>query len=434
MKKPLALTIALLAAGSTSIFAGCNEPGAGSTDQGVAENSTSVVAADGWHPGGGWVTTWGAAPMPPDTAFDLPSVFANQTIRHVLHVSAGGKQVRVRLSNAFGEKPLLVGGAHVAMHGEGPSIVPGTDRLLKFGGQASITIPVGADAVSDPITLKVPARSDLAVSVYLPENTGNATYHESSDQTSYISEPGDFAGATQLPVAKQTLSRFFLSAVEVKAASDVPTVVTIGDSITEGFRSTIDANHRWPDFLSARFNPTFGPPRLAVVNQGVGCNRLLHDICGQNGVDRFERDVLSVTGATHVVVALGINDIMLPGLVNPPLEFVSADEISLGLRQLAERAHASDLKVFGATLLPIGSSPIPGVFTPENEAKRQAVNHWIRTSHAFDAVVDFDATMRDPARPDSLIATYDSGDGVHPNDAGYERMADSIDASLFGCH
>ncbi len=435
MKTPLAATFALLAACSASSFAGCN----GSADGAPAQDPeaievTSVAAAESWHPGGRWVASWGAAPMPPDTAFDLPRSFANQTIRHVLNVSAGGKQVRVRLSNAFGAQPLKVGGTHVAVHGEGPAIVPGTDRTLTFGGKASVTIPPGGDALSDPVGLKVASHSGLAVSVYVPVDTGFATYHESSSQTSYISAPGDFAGATQLPVAEETVSRFFLSAVEVKTPAEVPTLVAIGDSITEGFGSTIDANRRWTDFLSARFNPPSGPARLAVVNHGVGCNRLLHDICGQNGVDRFERDVLSVTGATHVVVALGINDIMLPGLVNPPLEFVSADEIIAGLRQLADRAHADDLAVFGATLMPIGSSAIPGVFTPENEAKRQAVNQWVRAGHAFDAVIDFEATMRDPGQPDRLLPAYDSGDGIHPNDAGYEAMADSIDASLFGCH
>lgn len=199
-----------------------------------------------------------------------------------------------------------------------------------------------------------------------------------------------------MPIVETTDSRFWLSVIEVKSPGKVPAVVTIGDSITEEFGSTIDANHRWPDFLSARFNPSSGAPRLAVVNQGIGCSRLLFDICGPNAAGRFDRDVVTVTGATHVVAALGLNDIGLPGLIGAFDQIVSADEIIVGLRQLIERAHAKDLVIYGATITPIGSSTTPGFFTPENEAKRQAVNHWVRNGRAFDGVIDFDAAVRDP--------------------------------------
>jgi lysophospholipase L1-like esterase len=286
-------------------------------------------------------------------------------------------------------------------------------------------------ALSDPVSLDVPSRGDLTVSVYVPNNTGAATYHESSDQTTYITGPGDFTGALDLDVLETTVSRFWLSGVEVDARERVNTVVALGDSITEGFGSTVDANHRWPDFLSARFNPRFGHPRLAVVNQGIGCSRLLFDFCGPNGAGRFDRDVLAVTGVTHVILALGLNDIGLPTVAGIPSQIVSANTIIIGLDQLIERAHAQGLLIYGATLTPIGASVYPGYFTPENEAKRQAVNHWIRTSGAYDAVIDFDAAVRDPGDPTRLLPAYASGDGTHPNDVGYEAMANAIDRSLF---
>ncbi|HMF59137.1 MAG TPA: SGNH/GDSL hydrolase family protein, partial [Vicinamibacterales bacterium] len=357
--------------------------------------------------------------------------FEDQTIRHVVHVSVGGRRVRVRLSNTFGAAPLLIGSAHVALHGDGASIVPGSDRTLTFSGQPSITIPTGALALSDPVNLDVPARGDLAVSVYVPENTGPATFHESSEETAYISAPGDFTGSADVPVAEATVSRFWLSAVEVSTREEVGTLVTLGDSITEGFQSTIDAHRSWPDLLSARLNPRSGPPRLAVMNQGIGCSRLLFDFCGPNGAGRFDRDVLAVTGVTQVIVAYGLNDIGLPIVAGIPSQVVSASTVIVGLSQLIERAHEKGLAIYGATITPVGTSIYPGFFTPENEAKRQAVNRWIRTSRKFDGVIDFDRAVRDPGQPNRLLAAYDSGDGVHPSDAGYAAMANAIDLSLF---
>jgi lysophospholipase L1-like esterase len=378
-----------------------------------------------------WVATWSAPPMLSGSALAAPIALEDQTVQNVVHVSVGGRRVRVRLSNAFGAAPLLIGAAHVALHGDGASIVPDSDRTLTFSGQPSITIPTGAVALSDPVSLDVPARSDLAVSVYVPQNTGPATYHEGSEQTSYISVAGDFTGSADLPVAETTVSRFWVSVVEVMVRDEVATLVTLGDSIGQGFRSTIDAHRSWPELLSARVNSRSGPPRLAVVNQSIGCGRLLFDFCGPNGAGRFDRDVLAVTGVTHVIVALGLNDIGLPTVVGIPSEVVSADAIIVGLRQLIERAHEKGLAIFGATITPSGSSTFPGFFTPENEVKRQAVNQWIRTSRAFDGVIDFDKVLRDPAQPNRLLPAYNSDDGIHPNDAGYLAMANAIDLSLF---
>jgi len=381
-----------------------------------------------------WVATWGA---PPETAAlrgQPARSFENQTIRQIIHISVGGTRVRVRLSNEFGTQPLRVGAAHLGLYASGAAIVPGSDRTLKFGGQASVTIPTGAVALSDAIDLALLSRSDLAISLYLPVNTGPATYHDSNSQTAYISTAGDFTGATTMPVAETNLSHFFLSVVEVSIPpvfGKVGAVITLGDSITEGFRSTDDANHRWPDFLSARINPRYGRPQLGVVNQGIGCGRLLYDFCGPNGSARFDRDVLAVTGKAYVISALGLVDIIYSTAFGVPAETVTANEIIQGLKQLIERSHAQGLLIYGATITPFGANSFPGVFTPDNEAKRQTVNTWIRTSGAFDAVIDFDAAVRDPNDHTRLWAIYSSDDGIHPNDAGYDAMANSINLSLF---
>jgi lysophospholipase L1-like esterase len=394
------------------------------------------AAGAGWAQAGGsdsspsWVATWGAPPIAAGSALTPGRSLENVTVRHVVRVSAGGRKVRVRLSNAFGAAPLKIAAAHVALHAEDASIVPGSDRTLRFGGKTSITVPTASVALSDPIDFFVPTRGDLAVSVYVADNTGPATFHESAGQTTYISEPGDFAGAIDFPTAETTIARFFLTVVEVQPFDRVPVVVALGDSITGGFGSTVDANRRWPDLLSARLNVRHGATRLAVVNQGIGCSRLLWDFCGPNGSGRFDRDVLAASGVTHVIVALGLNDIGLPTVANIPSQIVSADEIIAGLKQLAERAHDQGLAAIGATLTPIGSSIFPGYFTPENEVKRQAVNHWIRTNHTFDGFIDFDRALRDPAAPVQLRPAYNSGDGVHPSDAGYQAMANAVDLSL----
>lgn len=377
-----------------------------------------------------WVATWSASPVPPGTTFGAPSTFENQTIRHIVRVSVGGRQVRVRLSNAFGRLPLRVGAAHVALHATDAAIVPQTDRALTFSGQPSITIPAGAVALSDPADVDVLTHGRLAISVYLPENTGPATYHEVTRQTSYISGPGNFAGVEDMPVLLPTVSRFFLSGVDVRTLRTVGAVVALGDSVTVGARSTVDAYRTWPDVLSGRLNRHV-LPRIAVINQGVGCGRLLFDICGQNGAARFDRDVLAVPGATHLILALGLNDIGIPTILNRPAELVTADAIIAGLSQLVERARQHGLKVVGATITPVGSSTVAGFFTPENEAKRQAVNAWIRTTDLFDAVVDFDQVVRAPEDATRLSTLFNSGDGIHPNDAGYEAMANAFDLGWF---
>jgi lysophospholipase L1-like esterase len=395
--------------------------------------------------GGGnnrWVATWSSAPIAPglttiDAIFggDRSRSFENQTIRHIAHTSVGGRRVRVRLSNVFGAQPLRIGATQVALRRDVAAIYPSTNRRVTFSGQPAITIPAGAVVLSDAVDLDVPAGVDIAVSTYLPVNTGLATFHELTMQTSYISGVGNFASATDIPNAVLTDSVFFLTAVEVLPNDSIGTLVALGDSITQGAGSTKNANLTWPERLSARLNSNPFRPRLSVINQGVGCGRILWDLCGPNALARFDRDVLATTGVTHAIVHLGINDIMIPtslpafGKPEYAAQAVTAQEIIAGLQQIATRARTAGVRVYGATLTPFGSSPVPGVFTPENEAKRQAVNRWIRTGGAFDGVIDFEAAVRDPASPQRLLAQYDA-DGVHLTDAGYQAMANAINLSM----
>jgi lysophospholipase L1-like esterase len=408
----------------------------------VASASAADAVAAGDHGANRWVATWSSAPIAPgpttiDALFggDRSRSFENQTIRHIVHTSVGGRRVRVRVSNAFGFQPLRVGAAQVALSTSGPAIRAGSSRRLTFSGQPTILVPAGAVAVSDAVEFDVPVAGDLAVSLYLPGATEPATFHEFTLQTSYITGAGNFTSATDLPGATPTQSVFYLSVVEVQAQESIGVVVAFGDSITQGGGSTVDANRTWPDILSTRLNSNPYRPRLSVINQGVGCGRLLFDLCGPSGAARFDRDVLAVTGVKTVIVHLGLNDIMIPstlplfGLPEFAAESVSAAEITVGLQQLIQRARARGVKIIGATITPFGSSTIPGVFTPESEAKRQAVNRWIRNSGAFDGVIDFEAAVRDPANPARLRPAFDA-DGVHLTDAGYEAMAHAINLSM----
>jgi lysophospholipase L1-like esterase len=395
--------------------------------------------------GGGsrWVATWTAAQLAPAPESTIDMMFGpdrsrsldNQTVRNIVHTSVGGRRVRVRISNAFGTEALRIGAAQVALRSANAAIQPGSARRLTFSGQSSPLVPAGAVSVSDAVDLDVPGASDLAVSIYLPSVAEKATWHEKTAIDSYVAGPGNLVAAVDLPGAAVTPSTFYLSMVEVLPSDPVRAVVALGDSLTQGQGSTQNQYRTWPDRLSARLNPNPQRPRLSVVNQGVGCGRLLWDFCGPSGAARFDRDVLTVTGATHVLVHLGLNDITIPSILpifgHPEFapEAVSAQDIIAGLHQLILRAHAQGVTILGATITPIGSSSVPGVVTPENEARRQAINRWIRTSGAFDGVVDFDAAVRDPANPTRLLPLYDS-DGLHLTDAGYQALANAVNLSL----
>lgn len=389
--------------------------------------------ADGDESRRQWVATWVAsqqAPEPPIIGAN-PSQFSNQTIRQIVHVSMGGTKVRIRLSNEFGSAPLRVGEVRIAQQLSGPSMVPGSDRTVTFGGRGSVTIPAGAPLLSDPIDIAVAPLSNMVVSLYLPDTVPANTFHSLGVQTTYVSSPGNFAAAVTPPVAATTTSWFFLSGLSVLAEKRAAAVVAVGDSITDGYASTVDANRRWPNLLAERIQARADLRHVAVVDHGISGNRTLHDFIGPNALARFDRDLSGSPGARWVILLEGINNIGIPGTFGLAGEQVSADDIIGGHRQLIARAHERGLKIYGATLTPFGGTTIPGYYTAAGEAKRQAVNAWIRGSGEFDAVIDFDKALRDPANPGRMLAAYDSGDHLHPNDAGYQAMANAIDLRLF---
>jgi len=368
-----------------------------------------------------WVGIWGASPDSTGQVFD------GQTIQQILRVNGSNKKIRVRFSNELGTQDLVIGAAHIAVVQTGVSIRPETDRVLSFAGQPTVTIAAGSPALSDPVDIDAPALSSLAVSIYLPSSTGPATAHSFVIESTFISPPGDFTGAATMPIASFSASRFFLTAIYARSQSRSAAVVTLGDSITEGVGSSFAADRRWPDRLAERFAASRRQRDMSVVNEGIGGNRVLHDVVGPNAQSRFDRDVLSQPGSRFVIFLEGINDIGFAGAVN----FVTADQIIAGYQKIIDRAHSHGLKIFAGTLTPFEGTLIPGYFTPEGESKRQAVNTFIRTSGAFDGVIDFEAAIRDPAQPTRMLPAFDSGDHLHPNDAGYQAMANAINLRLF---
>ena len=363
--------------------------------------------------------------------------FTNQTLRQIVHTSIGGSKARVVLSNAYGTAPVTIGAAHIALRDKQGAIQNASGRPLTFGGHPTMTIPANAVMYSDPVNLTVPPMADLAIDLYLPGSTNapaTLTMHGGALQTSYISETGNNVGKTTMPEIGTTQSWFLLSHVDVVAPDATGAIVAFGDSITDGARSTPDTNHRWPDHLATRLLSQ--GIKMGVLNAGIGGNRVLNEAPVQVGADvravgaginalaRFEHHVLSLPGATHVIVLEGINDIG-NARANPT---PSASDLIAAHKQLIEQAHARGLKIIGATLTPFWGA---AYYTEVGEAKRQAVNEWIRTSKAYDGVVDFDQATRDPADPKKFLEQYDSCDYLHPSDAGYKAMADAIDLSLF---
>jgi lysophospholipase L1-like esterase len=386
-----------------------------------------------------WIGTWGAAPSPQiiDTSrmqadrFQLES----QTIREIVFASAGANTIRIRLSNAYGAESIEIGDVHVALHGDKSGILPGSDRVVTFGGAPRINIPPNAVVLSDPVKLDVLPGHEVAVSMFLPKHTLAGGIHYGAQQTAYLAA-GDLTAAPAFDNPSSITSWLFLTGLDALVPESGGTIVAFGDSITDGAASANDANHRWPNFLARRLiaqNRT----DLGVVDEGIGGNRVLHDALpvsigfGVNGLARYGPDVLEQPGARYVIVLEGINDIGHGGSSAPASEIVSADEIIAGLKQMIARAHERGLKIFGGTLTPFVGTVYPGYYTPEKEVKRKAVNYWIRSSGAFDGVVDFDKAIQDPSDPGRMLPKYDSGDHLHPNDAGYKAMADAIDLSLF---
>ena len=386
-----------------------------------------------------WVGTWAAAVHAPSAGFGevFPSQifdFDNQTVRQVVRTSIGGDRARVRFANTCGDVPLVIGAARLALRDAEERIDPDTDRVLTFSGSPAITIPPGALALSDPVALNVSALSELAVSTYFPEPTTSTTVHGFAFQTNYISDVGDFTAEAVMPVEATAQTWVFLTGVDVTVTEPTGVVVALGDSITDGAFSTPDTNQRWPDLLAERLVADADQTPMAVLNAGIGGNRLLNnpakdfEFAGPNALARFDRDVLAHPGVTHLIVFEGINDIGMPVLSGDPAESVTADQLITGLRQIAERAHEHGIVAYGATITPFAGAMF---FSEEGEAVRQAVNDWIRTGGVFDAVLDFDEVVRDPLRPTRLLPSYDAEDHLHINDAGFAAMADSIDLALF---
>jgi lysophospholipase L1-like esterase len=385
-----------------------------------------------------WVGTWSASPEPAAPGFPE---FNNQTLRLIAHTTVGGDGVRVRITNTHGTQNLRVGGAHIALRAAGAAIVPETDRRLTFGGSPSTIIPRGALVVSDPVRLLVPSQSDLAVSIYLPDRVSPVTGHSPAFQTSYRTPPGGgdvTSNRDGTPFILTTNAWGFLSGVEVQNPKVTDAIVAFGNGATAGCCGTVDANNRYPDYLFRRLaaQPPHGR-EIAVLNQGIIGNRLLHDYAvtpqfGPNALERFDRDVLAQTGVTHVILHIGIDDIGQPtGTGGRPQEEVTAEQIIAGYKQLITRARAKGLKIYGGTLTPFEGTIYAGFYTPEGEAKRQAVNQWIRNSGAFDAIFDFDAALRDPNHPTRLLPAYDRGDHLYLSDAGHEAMVNAIDLKVF---
>ena len=387
-----------------------------------------------------WVGTWAAAPQP---AFPGPRErYTGRTLRLVVHASIGGERWRIRLSNAYGKTPLRIAGAHLARRRQGADIDPGSDRPLTFGGRPGVVIAPGATVASDPVQLAVPPLSDLAVSLRARGTLVADTTHALAQQTSYVTRaPVDALAAARFPRAKEIGDWPFLTGVEVDA-SDASAIVAFGDSWIDGDGSTPDANARWTDALAARLQRAGGAcARVAVLNEGLIGNRLLHGspehamakapdfgrALGESGLARFDRDVLQQAGATAVIIHLGTNDLGLAGGVAPASELPSLEAFVAGYRELVERAHRAGLRAIGTTLTPVeGVTALPGYDTPDKEALRQRVNEWIRTSGTFDAVVDVDQVVRDPAHPARLLASLAAPDHLHPTDAGYAAVADAV--------
>jgi lysophospholipase L1-like esterase len=400
---------------------------------GLLSGATPATASSGtWggSPAPRWVNAWQGSPTAGGTfshaSCPADTGLRNQTVRNIVAVTAGGNYLRVRVSNAFGAQPLQVGAASVGVQQRGASTVAGTLRSLSFSSRRSILIPAGGEALSDPVRLHVKALQRLAVNVYLPGATGPATQHNNSRETNYLASGNRTSSAAAAAFTTKIGCWMFASGVDVRPDRDIRgTVVALGDSITDGDQSSIDKDQRYPDHLARRLQAVHGPT-LSVSNAGIGGNELLRNripaLFGVSALARVPRDVLSQAGAREVILLEGINDIGAESATAAQL--IQADQLIIA------QVHAAGLRIYGATLVPFGGSNARyggNYGTAAGERERQKLNHWIRTSGAFDAVFDFDRALRDPRNPTRLLPVYDSGDHLHPGDAGYRAMAAAVD-------
>jgi lysophospholipase L1-like esterase len=376
-----------------------------------------------------WVGTWASAPQPSDEGNAPPRPgLADSTFRQIVHVSIGGKLMRVRFSNAFGNTPLAIPSAHVALAAGGSSIKPASDRPLTFHGVSVVTIPPGALIYSDPLPFELAPLSDLAVTIHLAGVPQSITAHPGARGTSYL-QAGDFVSVAEMPTAIRIDHWYFLNGVDVLVKNSAAAVVTLGDSITDGRGSITNGNGRWTDYLARRLQTEKRTRNVAVLNEGIGGNRLLHDGLGPNVLARLDRDVLAQSGVRWLIVLVGINDLGARKAAGRRDEQpVSSSQIIAAYEQIILRAHAHSIRVYGATLLACEGA---NYFSTDLEADRQAINSWIRTSGSFDAVIDLDAATRDPGQPSRLSEAADSGDHLHPGDQGYRAMADAINLQFF---
>jgi lysophospholipase L1-like esterase len=383
-----------------------------------------------------WVGTWAAAPFSgTDVHSDAAKAayakygHSDTTFREIVHTSIGGSPVRVVFTNEFGIEPLTIGAGQVALSAGGSEIDLASAKPLTFGGQTSIVIPPGASAISDPADVKLLPFTNVAISLFISaQPISRVSVHDMAAQTNY-QVPGNVVSKERLENPTEIYSWPFLKGLDVKAGGDGGSIVALGDSITDGHGSTRNANARWPDVLARRLQANKRTARLSVLNEGIGANRVLHDDLGPSALARFDRDVLAQAGVKFLIILESINDIGRATDPKVPSDIVSAQDLIAGLGQLTERAHVHGIRVIGATLTPI---PAKGAPHPGREALRQAVNQWIRTTNALDGMVDFDKAVRDPTDPMDFRPGSDSGDHVHPSDAGYQAMGDAIDLKLFG--
>jgi lysophospholipase L1-like esterase len=404
----------------------------------------------------GWVGSWATAPQ--FSGKLTVDTYTNQTLRLIVHASIGGRKARIRLSNLYGTQPLEIGAAHIARRTKDAAIDPASDRTLTFRGKLSTVIAAKSTVISDSADVEIAALSDLAISLFLPKTTAATTLHTLALQTSYVSSStGDSTADRGFPVGKTISTWPFLIGVDVSAPPSAAAIVAFGSSTTDGDGSTKDANRRWPDVLAERLQKAGGRHAdLSVLNLGIIGNRLLTDVqspgqaggpfaevldqlgdrLGDAGVKRFDRDVLGQAGVRYVILALGTNDILFPGSFIPASEQVNAQALISGNRQLIARAHKNGIRAIVTTIPPFENAlflrPLIAFSTPEKEQVRQQVNAWIRTSHEFDGVIDFDAVVRDPGHPAQLLPHYDADDHLHVNDAGNMAQAEAIPLALFG--
>jgi lysophospholipase L1-like esterase len=389
-----------------------------------------------------WIATWTASSEPAEPDPNQPILnLRDQTVRERVRISVGGSQIRICLSNEYGSSPLLVGAVTVGVPKDPATVKPGSIQAVTFGGRNSVTIPAGAPAISDPVALTVAYGAEISISLYFPKRVTTPTWHALALKRAVVSPQGDHSYDEKIQGGTEASRSMFVSAVLVPAQRSRRLVVAFGDSIVDGDGSTANADRNWPNDLIRRLEKTPDGSRLAVVNEGIAGNRLLGDgplaSLGISALARFDRDALSMPGVTHIVLLEGINDLGFPGAklgelsLADPADVRNAEDLIGAYRQLIARAHIRGIKLIGSTMTACEGVDIPGYYSETKEATRQAVNKWIRTSHAFDGVIDFDAVLRDPDHPSRLLPRFASEDHLHPNDAGYQAMADAIDLALF---